>query len=100
VFLLGTAVSLLCDERKKSLSEDLQLPCPDTSSDCTWYRVVGDFSTPIERRFPQDSNGNIILFGNDEYSFGKFFVNTTSNISQCYEVCPTNMDNSKLYCSE
>ena len=94
--LSGVTVSSPCDERAKSLSEDLELSCPDTNGNCTWFRLVGNVSTPIERRFlATDSSGNVTLLGNDNHGYGKFVVSTTSNISQCYEVCPKPTDSSK-----
>ena len=84
-----TGVTPSCLEKSKPLSQSVMLQCPDVSGRCTWFREVGNASRPIERRFlAADNSGNLVLRSNEVYSFGKFIANTTTNISECYEVCP------------
>ena len=76
-----------CEQRSKSFSESLVLSCLDVN--CTWFHVVGNTSVPVESRILDKDTGNINLPGNDVDSFGEFvMVTSTTNTSQCYEVCP------------
>ena len=89
---------ITCDESVelfKSIYEDLQLQCPDSTGNCIWYHVVNDTVVPIEARFKTtDGSGDVNLRGDDPFSFGNFIANTT-DISQCNSVCPGFNDNSK-----
>ena len=77
------------------MSESLVLSCPDVN--CTWVHVVENTSVPVESRLVAKDTGNINLPGNNVDSFGEFvLVTSTTNISQCYEVCPPD-SSSKYY---
>ena len=91
-----SVVAHLCEKRSKSFSEGLVLSCPDVN--CTWFHVLAGISVPIKRNFlATDGTGNINLPGNDVDSFGEFsLLTSTTNISQCYEVCPPD-GSSKYY---
>ena len=59
--------------------------------------MVESAPVPVETRYVAPDTGNINLPGNDVDSFGKFvLVTSTTNTSQCYEVCPPD-SSSKYY---
>ena len=86
--MFQSAAPQRCEEMKRSHFTDYVIPCPDVNDNCTWFRMEDSSQVPVESRFINSSNNNLVLRRNDRYGYGLFNVSTSQPDSLCYKVCP------------
>lgn len=84
-------ISERCEELRRSHYTDYNISCPDVNDQCRWFRMENGSQVPVESRFLNSSDNDLVLLRNDRYGYGLFNVSrlsTTQPDSLCYKVCP------------
>ena len=77
---------VMCQNMPKLFADDLTIQCPFSENDCTWYQLRDNVPQPVD--IEELVNNSVVLLGESAYSYGEFIVQSSSNESECYTVCP------------